>query len=589
MPLRVQLLLLQVVIVLAVVSAAGVVAGTLQERQLRDAYLDRMTGVAQSVARLPAIRDALAGPDPSATIQPIAEVIRAASDVTYVVVTDDDGIRMSHPNADRIGERVSTDPSVPLAGGTYIGTQTGTLGESWRVKVPIYDGSGRTVIGSASVGILEAHLHADFREDLDGLLLALGTAAAGGVVCAWWVTRLVRRRIFKLEPEEISSLLETRDAMLHGISEGVVALDRTGRVALVNDEARRLLGLGPGEAPVGSLATDVLDGQLLELADRPGDHSSGELLLAGERVLLARANPATVDGRAVGAVLVLRDHTELHALLQDLDGARDLTDALRAQSHEFANKLHVVSGLLELGQHVEAVAFIERAGHGGLLTASAIAPGVHSPQVAALLLAKATTARERGIDLEVDPCSVLDAPCSPEATSLQQDVLTILGNTIDNAIDAAGPGGTVQVLVLEDAEELAVVVDDDGPGVPTALRAAVFRPGFSTKHASALATRPVRRVPRPGTDATSSGRWDALRHSDPPAPPPRPTPGTDAGTARGIGLALVRRVVARRGGAVGFTTSPLGGARLTLTLPVRPSTDAPAGASLEPLTGTAHR
>lgn len=588
MPLRVQLLLMQVVIVLAVVTATGVVAGMLQERQLRDAYLDRMTGVAQSIAGLPAIRDALGSADPAATIQPIAEVIREASDVTYVVVTDDAGIRMSHPNPERIGERVSTDPSVPLAGGTYIGTQTGTLGESWRVKVPIYDADGHMVIGSASVGILESQLHADFRDDLDGLLLALGTAAAGGVVCAWWVTRLVRRRIFRLEPEEISALLETRDAMLHGISEGVVALDRTGRVALVNDEARRLLGLAPGDAPVGSLAADVLDGQLLELADRPGDHQSSELLLAGERVLLVRANPATVGGEAVGAVLVLRDHTELHALLQDLDGARDLTDALRAQSHEFANKLHVVSGLLEMGQHVEAVAFIERAGHGGLLTASAIAPGVHSPQVAALLLAKATTARERGIVLEVDPCSALDAPLSPDAASLQQDVLTILGNAIDNAIDATGPGGTVQILVLEDDDDVTVLVDDDGPGVPQALRAAVFRPGFSTKHAGVPAARSTRRVPRAGTDLTSSRREAFPPYSDTPAPLERPTAGADAGTARGIGLALVRRIVARRGGAVGFTTSPLGGARLTLTLPVR-TTASSTGVALEPLTGTAHR
>src|SRR5690606_27900558 len=130
--------------------------------------------------------------------------------------------------------------------------------------------------------------------------------------------------------------------------------------------------------------------------------------------------------------------------------------------------------------------------------------------------------------------------------ALQQDVLTILGNAIDNAIDAAGPGGTVQVLVQEDDEEVAVLVDDDGPGVPTALRGAVFRPGFSTKHAGAQPPRSVRRVPRAGT--SSSPRWDALRHDDAPAPLLQPTPGSDAGTARGIGLALVRRIVARRGG-----------------------------------------
>ena len=142
MSLRVQLLLLQAFIVCVATLITGTIAATLQERAIRDAYQDRMVAVAQSVARLPAILDALDDRDPAATVQPIAEVIREASDVTYVVVTDADGIRLSHPEPDRIGEPVSTDPGVPLSGEMYVGTQTGTLGESWRVKVPIFAADG---------------------------------------------------------------------------------------------------------------------------------------------------------------------------------------------------------------------------------------------------------------------------------------------------------------------------------------------------------------------------------------------------------------------------------------------------------------
>ncbi|WP_043660244.1 sensor histidine kinase, partial [Cellulosimicrobium cellulans] len=260
-----------------------------------------------------------------------------------------------------------------------------------------------------------------------------------------------------------------------------------------------------------------------------------------ERVLLARADRARVAGRAVGTVLLLRDHTELHALLRDLDGARGLTDALRAQSHEFANKLHVVSGLLELGQADEAVAFIERAGHGGLLTASGVAPGVHSPEVAALLLVKATTTRERGSRLEVSPSAHLAAPTGPDDAALHGDALTVLGNLVDNAVDAVGPGGRVRVLVTDRAPDgtgptpgnrVVVVVEDDGPGIPAGSRADVFAAGYTTK-----------------------------------AGPP----------GRGIGLALVRRVAARRGGTVEVTTSVLGGARVAVALPTEP-VDAAAGA-----------
>ncbi|MFD7309473.1 ATP-binding protein [Promicromonospora sp. NPDC059942] len=419
MTLRVQLLALQVVIVLVLVCTTGLVASTLQERQLREAYVDRMSGVAQSVARLPAIHDAFDDEDPAATIQPIAEVIREASEVTYVVVTDEHGVRYSHPDPEQIGQRVSTDPSVPLSGKVWTGTQTGTLGTSWRVKVPVFgdaadDSTPAPVIGTASVGILESELRADLTDDRGWLLAALAAAAVVGVLCAAWVTRLVRRRIYLLEPEDIATLLETRG----------------------------------------------------------------------------------------------------------------LTDALRSQSHEFANTVHVISGLLELGRTEEAVAFIERSGHGGLLTASAVAPGVRSPEIAALLLVKAITARERGVTLDVADESALDAPTTPDGSALHTDALIVLGNLIDNAVDAAGPDGRVRVLLGTEGARLCLQVDDDGPGIPAALHHQVFKAGFSTK-----------------------------------------VPG-DREHSRGIGLALVRRVVDRRDGEVVLGTGDLGGACVRVELPV---------------------
>lgn len=431
MTLRAQLLVLQVVIVLVLVCTTGVVASALQERQLREAYVDRMTGVAQSVARLPVILDAFDDADPSATIQPVAEVIREASGVTYVVVTDDRGIRYSHPDPGQIGRRVSTDPSVPLSGRTWTGTQTGTLGTSWRVKVPVYgdaadDASPAPVIGTASVGILESELRADLSDDRGWLLAALAAAAVVGVLCAAWVTRLVRRRIYLLEPEDIAGLLETRG----------------------------------------------------------------------------------------------------------------LTDALRSQSHEFRNTVHVISGLLELGRTEDAVAFIERSGYGGLAAASSVAPGVRSPELAALLLVKTITARERDVALDVDEASAVDAPATPEASALHTDALVVLGNLIDNAVDAVGTDGHVRVLVRAAADHLRLRVDDDGPGIPAALQHQVFKAGFTTKVAG-----------DDGVGRAGAGRTGRREHN------------------RGIGLALVRRVVERRDGEIEVGTGDLGGARVTVVLP----------------------
>lgn len=523
MSLRSQLFFLQLLIVLIIVLVAGTVAVRMQEQQIRDAYQGRMVGVAQSIAQLPSVVDAFDDADPSAVIQPIAELTTQATGVTYVVVTDDVGIRYSHPNPDMIGQMVSTDPAVPLSGETFVGTQTGTLGESWRVKVPIRGEDG-TVIGTASVGTLESTLAADLQEDLPVLLAWLIVAALAGTAGSIWISRLIWRRIYRLEPEEIAALLETRDAMLHGIGEGVVAVDERGRLAVLNDEAKRLLDLG--DEVMGRPASAVLEPALAGMFGSAGD--ADETVLVGERVLLARSSDAIVDGRRVGRVLVLRDRTELHQLLLDLDGARDVTQALRSQAHEFANKMHVISGLLELGRTDKAVDFISRSGHGGSVVSGDLSPGVSDPDAAGLLMAKTTICAEKGISLIVDEASAFEA----DGTT---DPVTVLGNLIDNAVDAVGSNGTIHVRLTSDAAGCSIAVSDDGPGIPENLRSQVFATGFSTK------------------DTAGAG-------------------------SRGFGLALVQRVAERRAGGVRLTESVLGGAHIAVTLgpaPVLPEQDAP--------------
>ena len=511
-PLRFQLVALQLGIVLAVLTAVGAVTIRMQEQQLRDAYKGRLIGVAESVARLPSVVDAFGTPQPAQTIQPIAEVIRQASNVTYVVVTDRNGVRQSHPNPAEIGRPVSTDPSVPLSGEIYVGTQTGTLGESWRVKVPIFDGAG-TVIGSASVGVLETTLAEDLYEDLPQLFGWLLGAALLGSLGAMYISKLVWRRIYKLEPEEIAALLETRDAMLHGLGEGLVAVDADGKVALVNDEARRLLGMG-GDI-TGKPASECLEPGIRRMLT--AGSATEELVLSGERILLGKVNAATVDGREVGKVLILRDRTELHTILRDRDGALDVTQALRAQAHEFANKLHVISGLLELGEQDKAVQYLGRSHSDAAFVSRPLAAGITDHDVRALLIAKSTVCAERGIEILVSPDSV----CTPDGTG---DVITVLGNLIDNAVDAAGYDSTVAVR-LEEAPDggRTITVEDDGPGVPEPERTAVFEAGVTSKPAEGI-------------------------------------------NSRGFGLALVQRVARRRGGGASVSQSALGGACFTVVL-----------------------
>jgi two-component system CitB family sensor kinase len=518
MTLRVQLLLLQVLIVLVVTVGTGFFAGALQERAIRDAYQDRMQAVALSVARLPAILEALDDDEPAEIIQPIAEVIREASNVTYVVVTDAEGIRYSHPNPERIGEMVSTDPSVPLSGEIYVGTQTGTLGPSWRVKVPIFIDD--EIVGTVSVGILETELTAEFVSNLYWLLIAMGGSAVVGSLGAALVTAIIRRRIYRLEPKEIASLVENRETTLHRLTEGVVTVDERGTIELVNDAAADLLGT-PAAELVGRPASEALGGALAEVLEQ--GEQEGRLVLAGERVLIARSTGTDDSGEAVAATLLLRDHTELHEMLRRVDGAQSLTEGLRAQAHEFANAMHVVAGLLEIGRGDEARAFIARRTPGGSIGLRDDATLLGDPELTALLSVKAAQARELGIDLDVSQSGDLDGAIHPD---LAADLVTILGNLVDNAIEACGVGDRIDVAVDVRATEVGMTVDDSGAGVPEHLRGWVFTEGMSTK-----------------------------------GPEGEPQPG------RGIGLALVRRIVERRRGSIEVDDAPLGGARFRLVIP----------------------
>lgn len=514
MSLGFQLLLLQVCIVLLTLTVAGTLAVRLQQEQIRDAYRQQVLSVATSVARLPSVVEAYDDADPSATLQPLAELIRESSGMTFVVLTDDRGIRYSHPDPARIGLPVSTDPSSALDGRVFVGTETGTLGESLRAKVPVRDAQGR-VIGAASVGILERQLAEDLREDVPVVAAWLGVAALLGATASLLVARLVRRRIFGLEPEQIARLLETREAMLHGIREGVVAVDERGRVVLANDEALRLLDLDAD--PGGRRATDVLDAALLPLLQHDRQVVD-EIVLSGERLLVVNRTSAEVDGRRVAQVLTLRDRTELFRAMRELDGQRSLAETLRAQAHEFSNRLHVVQGLVELGRYDEAVAYIDRIGGGGRVLAGATLTGVHDPTLAALMVAKAAVAKERGatVTLELD---------GEIADGVGDDLVTVLGNLVDNALDAVGSGGDVVVrLDVRDGRVVGLVVDDDGPGIAVDDRDRVFEPGVTTKAAARAAEH-----------------------------------------GHGIGLAQVARIARRRGGSARASVSPLGGARLEVT------------------------
>lgn len=513
-----QTLLLQLGIVLLTLLVAAAASLRLTEASLHEQYGERALAIAQAVATLPSVRDSFDDADPSRSLQPLAEAVRQASGMSFVVIANAEGIRYAHPNPGRIGERLSTDPGSALAGQSGIFTETGTLGTSVRGKVPVFDADG-DVVGVVSVGVLIHEVAARVRGELPEILLSVGLALTLGAIGSWLLARRVQRQTFGLEPGEIATLYEHREAMLLGIREGVVAVGRDGRIALVNAEARRLLRLD--ESCRGRAMKDVIPpGRVRQLLSGEVD-GTDQVAVAGDRVLVVNRMPVRARDEVIGAVVTLRDRTELEELLRELDTVSGLADALRAQAHEFSNRLHTVVGLIELGRPDEAVRFITEASTVHQALSEALVERIGDSTLVALLIAKAAVASERGIDLRLAD----DAVCVGKLDQ-SGDLVTVVGNLIDNALDAVGTSvgerGWVEVSIKAEADKIEVRVHDSGPGVDPALRDEVFREGFTTKIAG-------------------------------------------SGARRGLGLALVSQVIRRRRGRIELHND--GGAVFTVVLP----------------------
>jgi two-component system, CitB family, sensor kinase len=514
-----QILVLQLLILTGTVLVGFVLALQDIRGRVDREYEQRALVAARSVAAVPEIAAAVEREDRSGVVQRRAEAVRRATGMDFVVVTDDRGIRYSHPNPEMLGERVSTDPSEALAGRTVLAVETGTLGRSARAKVPLRAADGR-IVGIVSVGILEGALHEEVSGFLGAMALYLAVALGVGVVASLLLARRLKRQTFGLELDELASLVHEREAMLHGIREGVVIVDPEGRILLVNAEAQRLIDL-PEDAE-GRTVDEVAGSS--RLADLLAGRTAGEdlILVHGDRVIVANRMAVDRQGRHLGAVVTLRDRTELESLVRELDSVRGLSDAMRAQAHEFSNRLHTLSGLLALGNYEDAQRFIAEVTDADANLRRALSERIADPRIAALVLAKSVVAAERGVELQLVEDARLEHPLVDA-----REGLTLVGNLIDNALDAAAAGGRrpplVRVFLADDAGALLVRVRDTGAGVPPSERERVFDPGYSTKQ----------------------------------------------GAGHGVGLSLVRELVERRGGWVEVDDAEdgRGGAAFTAWLP----------------------
>ncbi len=519
----------QVVVMQVAMLAVTMIAGfaVLQwnlRQQLNAQFERRALAVAQTLASEPSVVDAVLAGRPGGAVQSMATAVQRQTGALFVVITNARGIRYSHPNPRLIGTPVTYDDPEPDAtepfrtGVPWTGLQLGTLGWVAGGKAPLYDSRGR-LSGEVSVGFAVSDVSQRLSAELPLLAVFLLIVFAVGVLAALVLSRRLKKQTFGLELDEIAALLQEREAMLHGIKEGVLGYDKAGRVLLANDPARALLGLPPDF--LGRTIKEMLPpGRIADVVT--GDATGSDLLvLHGDRVLVANRMPIRRNHRQhVGWVVTFQDRTESESLKRELDEAIGLTETLRAQSHEFANRLHTLVGLVELGHYAEAVQFVTDVSAARSKLTDQLVAAIGEPKLAALILAKVSLADERNVRLRVMPDSRVGQHIS-DITG----VLTVVGNLIDNAIDAAahGPDPREVELTLADAEsDLLIRVRDSGPGVPHHMREQIFMDGVTTKSSA-------------------------------------------TGARRGLGLALVRQIVEGRGGMIRVGQD--GGAVFTVVLP----------------------
>ena len=502
------------ILVIAVVVLAGSALALFDARNDGDAAArEQVLGIATALADSPSTAAAIESGRATETLQPVTEAVRKNTEIAFITIMAPDRTRFTHTDPTQIGQKYIGTIEPALRGETFAEVYTGTLGPSIRAVAPVRDSTGR-IVGLVSAGILQRSLADRWRAQIPTIVAVSLGALAIALVGVGAIRRRLLRQTRGLRPDELRVMYEHHDAILHSVSEGLIVVDRNG-VALVNDEARRLLALPPGPVDRSDLP------EFLRTYN-PG--ARDELHVTEDRVLVVNRSPVE-DKRERDApsseVVTIRDRTELQGALGELNSLKVLTDTLRSQAHEAANKLHTIVTMVEMGRADEAVKFATNELELSQQLVDRLSSAVGEPALVALLLGKTAQADERGIELTVTEETHLPSNAD-ELVLSAQEMVTVLGNLIDNAMDACDREDPwVEVTVRQDGDALLIRVADSGPGMDPSTFEKAMQRGYSTKTGS-----------------------DADQH--------------------GLGLALVAQVVKRHGGAL--TADVTYGSEVTVTV-----------------------
>ncbi|KMJ55868.1 histidine kinase [Bacillus sp. LL01] len=485
---------------------------------------ERALSVATSISHIPELQEAFAEPDPASVIQPLVKPIQEATGAEFIVVGNTDEIRYAHPDLEKIGLKMIGEDNEPalIDGESYVSKAIGSLGYSIRGKVPVYSES--EIVGVVSVGYLINDVHSLIHIYSRELWFVLFLIVSFGIIGAIFIAHYIKKLLFGLEPEEITHLLLQKETILQSTHEGIIAVNQEGMITLANHAALKLL-YDQNKAlisPIGKPIKEVLPQSALPQVLHTGEsHFDKQMYIGGITVLVNRV-PIFYEKKLIGAVSTFRNKTEIDQLTKELTKTKQYADALRAQTHEFSNKLFTILGLLQLNRKKEAISFIKKENNIQQDWIHFLLEKVPDPMINAILLGKLNQAMEQRVEMVIEDGSQLTYPLEEHKRDL---LLTALGNLIENAIDSAKTNHhstrQVNVFFTDIGDDIIFEIEDSGPGIPPDLANEIFTKGFSTKK----------------------------------------------GAHRGFGLALTKEALLVAGGNIYLEESDLGGACFVITIP----------------------
>ncbi|MFP5105976.1 ATP-binding protein [Neobacillus sp. C211] len=456
----------------------------IMESNLKHEKGTKALSVAQSISNMPEIQKAFYSTDPAAIIQPIAEKIRKQVGAEFIVIGNRKEIRYSHPDPNRLGQKmVGGDNERVFRGESVISESIGTLGPSLRGKAPIFSDGGE-VIGVVSVGYLQTDIDKEVSKIRRKIFMVTMIILLGGLLAALLISLNIKRAIFGLEPKEIAWMYQEKHAILESIHEGIIAVDTNGRITVVNETAHKFLNVPKEVLLRGKRIEDVLENTHLYEVVRTGlAEYDREFAIFGEVFLVNRIPIFNKKGEVIGAVASFRNKSELSNLIQELSHVKAYAEGLRAQTHEYSNRLYTLLGLIQLGSYKEAIDFISREVDVAQGFISFLMKEIPDPIIAGFILGKVSLSSELKINFTIDrESSFKDVPAEISRDTL----VTIIGNLVNNAFDAVRENNKeekkVSLFLTDLGKELIIEIEDNGKGIDTGLSEQIFQDGFSTKN-----------------------------------------------------------------------------------------------------------